>query len=93
MASGAGVAGAGVADQEHVFLLIDVLPPDQLLHPCLVQGRLCGELERVQGFEHGEAGPLQGIGNPQAESGPITRGLPGLFRRKASHRSVSLCFA
>jgi len=53
-----GLAGAGVADQEHVFLLGDVLAPHQLPDQGLVEGGLGLEIKGVQGLDHREGGLL-----------------------------------
>ena len=54
-----GLAGAAVADDQDVLVVGDVLAAHQLADQGLVDGRLAGEVERVEGLDHRQAGRLQ----------------------------------
>ncbi|OQC04779.1 MAG: hypothetical protein BWX79_02426 [Alphaproteobacteria bacterium ADurb.Bin100] len=66
------LAGATVADQQHILPLIHVLPPQQLPHQFLVQRRLGFEVKGIQRLEHREARGLDApLGRPPFASGRL----------------------
>ncbi len=54
-----GLAGAGVADQEHVLALVDELAAGELGDQHLVDRRSGGEVEALEGLDGREPGGLQ----------------------------------
>ncbi len=51
-----GLAGAGVAHEQDVLFVVEILAPHEFKHQGLVDGGLGGKVEGIEGFEHWKLG-------------------------------------